>query len=125
MKKAIILCLALAILAVPIYFYATIYLAHSNMIEAGQSYPEEKFVSDSGEYVLCTQIIDDTEITNVTFRIENAEDETIIFSCPDKYRAYDLKAIEWDDLDVIVRSGDVGTYRYTFSDGSWSEREAA
>jgi hypothetical protein len=39
--------------------------------------------------------------------------------CPDYYRVFDLKSIEWDSLDVIAISGDVGTIKYIHNNGSW------
>ena len=97
----------------------SIFTFHAAIIESGDNYPEADIVSENGEYVLHTVLIEDeAKVSSVTFTVTDAED-TELFACPELYRAYDLKGISWDGLDVVVDSADVGTCRYAHSDDGW------
>lgn len=80
-------------------------------------------MSGSGEYLLCTNRVEDEYgVASMTFSIKTADGGEVLFTCPEAYRAYDLHGISWDGEDVVVNSGDVGSYRYAKAADGWAER---
>lgn len=124
LKLSIIIVAVVALLLVPLGMAVSyLHISAAHIAESGKNYPEEKILSDSGEYLLCTERIEDESgVASMTFSIKTADGEEALFICPDVYRAYDLKGIDWDGEDVVVNSSDVGVYRYTHTADGWKDR---
>ncbi len=90
-------------------------------MEGAENYPEQTFLSDNGDFMLCTHSVSEDDTNYVTFYIKEVSDDNIVFQCEDKYRAYDLKGVEWDNMNVVVKSGDVGEVMYLYEDGAWTK----
>ena len=124
MKRSHLIIIALSIAAIVGFalIYGGMFHAMRDVVEGGENCSEEEILSENGEYLLCISHEDSEGTASMSFDIKDAEDGTMLYTCPDAYRAYDLKGIEWDGIDVIVKSADVGTYRYVYSDGSWNKK---
>ena len=87
--------------------------AYKAIIEAAYAYEPYSLVSADGAYTLQTERIDEDTGVYLSFFI-TLNNGSLVFRCPDKYRAMDLKSITWseDSREVVVVSSDVGTYRY-------------
>ena len=75
--------------------------------------------TEDGLFLLVVFPVDDPTGLHVGFEIESIEVHGVVFQCPDTFRAMDLKFIEWDRLDVVVKSGDVGTIVYAHTGDTW------
>jgi len=102
--------------------YAYLFSAHSAIIQASHEYEPYSTVSPDGAYVLVVEVVDGGDVTEATFHIETAGTGSVVYECAEAYRTMDLKSIEWDAMDVVVDSGDVGVITYGFQDGSWEKR---
>ena len=123
MKKTIFVAVIIGIIAAVALFWGRLFLFHSMVIESGNNYPEEEILSDNGEYLLRIERVEDEYgVASMTFSIKTADGGEVLFTCPEVYRAYDLHGISWDGEDVVVNSGDVGSYRYAKAADGWAER---
>jgi hypothetical protein len=86
---------------------------HKEIIEAAHAYEPYSLASDNGAYILQTEKTEDDTGVYVSFFVA-LNGGSVVFRCPDKYRAMDLKSIAWggDSREIVVVSSDVGTYRY-------------
>jgi hypothetical protein len=91
------------------------------LIENSHNYELYSSTSSDGKYTLETKESDEETGVYVTFSIKDNYDKTVVFECEEKYRTLDLKSIDWDGNNIIVKSSDVGTITYYFFDGQWSQ----
>ena len=118
MKKRLLIIIPIAVsaLAIMVFFFILL-LTHGKIIEQAKDYEPCSIASFDEAYFLNTQkVIDDKTGTYVNSNIIETETKAVLFECPDRYRAVDLKSIDWDrdTYDVIVVSGDVGTVVYKY-----------
>lgn len=92
----------------------------SGIIETVHGYEPHSLVSNDGDYVLQTEKIEDDTGVYVSFFIA-LKDGPVVFRCPEKYRAMDVKTITWAEgsNDVVVTSFDERTYRYIYKYVDW------
>ena len=96
MKKRFLIIgipIAVSALAVIIYFFI-LFSAHGKIIEQAKDYESYSIASFDEAYVLNTQKgIDDKTGVYFTFNIIETKTKAVLFECPDRYRAMDLKSI--------------------------------
>lgn len=124
MKKIIVISLSvfvflLAALALTNYLYP--YCVHWNAIKYAHELKESKVSKDN--VTLCSKITEDETVNSmyITFYILDKNSEKILFECPEGWRLMDFKYLgfEKDSNNILVISGDTGTYRYVNDSGSW------
>ena len=66
----------------------------------------------------------DNHVMEAHISVEDAAGE-VVYICPDVYRTWDYHGTQWgaDSLDIYAISGDIGTCRYRYEDGTWLPRE--
>jgi len=102
-------------------YFRTLFSAQQEIVGTTYEYKPCSIASDDGEYILHTKKIEDKTGAYATFSIERADEQKVVFECSEKYRIIDLKSIEWNSHDVIVKSSDVGTVTYCFADDNWTK----
>jgi hypothetical protein len=117
----IIIAIVCVLLLCCLAFYHILFSVHKGIIDEGRNYEPYSVVSKDGEFLLKTKKVVDETGTYATFIIETVDEKEILFECPEKYRTYDLKSIEWDSLNIIVDSSDVGTITYKFVNNTWEK----
>ena len=113
-------CIVAMVVVLVINFY-WLNSAQKKIVENGHDYEPYSATSADGKYLLKTNRLYEKTGAYVTFVIEIVDSQKVVFQCSDRYRAYDLKSITWDSLNVIVVSGDVGTITYRFTGDSWTK----
>lgn len=127
MKKSTIIFVcsgAILVIAALSVMYANVFLSHLHIIESGKNYKEEAISSNDDKFTLYTKVFDEDNMTYISFYIEESAENKVVFLCEDKYRAYDFKGVEWDNLNVVVNSGDVGSVEYFYENGAWGKKPA-
>jgi len=113
---AIVFSIALVCL---VCYFIILFSAQKRITDGSRDYTPVEIVSDDGKFILKINKETGATGTFVSFNIETTEDKKLIYECPDKYRAYDLKSIKWDSRNVLVVSSDVGTITYHFINDTW------
>jgi hypothetical protein len=103
---------------VPVYI---LYSFQSNIISAAHDYQPVSITKKL--YILETVKTEDTSGVYASFVIIDEVGQAVVFECKESYRTMDLKSIDWAETgyDIIVGSGDVGTVRYAYVDGTWAK----
>ena len=117
---AIVLIIAIL---VGIAYYVIPLLVHKEIIDNSKMFKPYSVTSEDGHYILLTEKIERITGTYATFNIISVDDNEIVYKCPNDYRTMDLKSIDWDKLDVVVESSDVGKILYEYKDGKWTDKD--
>ena len=98
---------------------AVLFAVQGRLRQAAHRWEGER--SPKGPYILETFRQDTAEAAMASFRILSAAEESLLYTCPDAWRAIDLKGIQWTEegWDVQILSGDVGTVTYVRGGESW------
>lgn len=126
MRKYIVvlLCIIMVVFSVfTIRTYLNLLFIHENIVEYGNQFDEKTLLSNDGQYILCLKGTNISDIKCVTFYIEKVNENGVVYRGQDNYRAYDFKGAKWDELDVVIASGDVGKIRYVYKNGTWTKNE--
>lgn len=126
MKKAIVISLFFLI-----FFLAAVllincfypYYVHGSVNRYADEVMEEKI--EKNNITLCSRITKDETVNSkyISFYIIDNSSQTICFECSDGWRLTDLKYLgfEKDSNNILVISGDTGTYRYVNDGNYWRE----
>jgi len=123
-KKILIVSIIVLLIAVVVGagFYVSLVLFNDDMTDSSYKCVE----TEKDNFVLSPYEIYDSEsdMKFNSFVVKSKDSNTEIFSCPDKYRSYDLHSICFaeDSCDIIVSSGDVGDIVYKYEDGIWQKQ---
>lgn len=114
---AVACLLALPLLLLP--YLAAWHKARAALVEEATHYEPVSLVKDS--YLLQTERRNIGGGAYVTFTIRLQPSGELLYTCPQLYRSWDLRAIGWsqEGYDVIVRTGERGVAVYRYSDGGW------
>ena len=115
-----IVCFAVILILIFCVKYSlALFKVHNAILNEAHSYKEVQMMSENGEYCIHTKKIENKSGVYMTFIVEDTSENRVIYECNDVYRAYDLKSIGWNGLDIIIKSGDVGEIIYYYDKGIW------
>lgn len=105
-------------------FFISLFMVNKSIVEQSHNYQPQSIISFDGKYILQTHKIEDDTSIYATFSVELQDTQQKIFNCSDRYRTADLKLVSWVDntLDIIVKSGDVGSISYQFVNDTWKKQ---
>lgn len=109
-------------------FYSYLFLNHFNILktkDANAEYYSNYFVEKDG-FILKTKVIESDDITSVSFMVYSSDENSLVFDSYNEenhyiWRLIDFGGIEFaeDSLDIIVKSGDEGTFHFLFDENNW------
>ena len=124
MKKVIVVFLSVFVLisaAIVAANYLYPYYVHRSIIGYADEVKEDKI--SKGNITLCSKIIKDETVNSkyISFYIIDNGSQAVCFECSDGWRLTDLKYLgfEKDSNNILVVSGDIGTYRYVCNGQTW------
>ncbi len=126
MKKVIAISLSVVVFLLAAFLLTNWlypYFVHGSVNRYADEVMEDKIKKNN--ITLCSKITKDDTVNSkyISFYIIDNSSQTICFECPDGWRLTDLKYLgfEKDSNNILVISGDTGTYRYVNDGSYWKE----
>lgn len=119
-KIVVVVLIIVSVFVIGIVGVEARYQYYHGGLPSGKGRYADETVENNGEFVLKTNVYEDSDIEFMSFCIENKKGE-VVFDSNGGWRTWDLHGIKYinDSNDVIVDTGDVGEIIYEYNGKTW------